>query len=161
MRKFILRIPVLVILILLVSNNGFSLSIVKTSPPGSDVSPATIDYLRASVFVKLSVKEFQAMTGRRLNLPQKIYFKIIQRRLKHELKRNPDLLITQYYNEQKAKFKLDLLWFVVAAIIEPFGILLAYISPLRKGGPTKKNKITSAWLGFILFAIWFGILFLF
>ncbi len=145
----------------MLSANGFSLSIVRPVVIGNSISPASIDYLRASVFVKLSAKEFGSITGRKLNLPQRMYFKVIQRKLKRELKNNPDLLITDYYDPQKAKFKFDALWFVIAAFIGPLGVLLAYTSPLRKGGPAKKDVITSAWLGFALFVVWFGSAFLF
>ena len=161
MRKNILRSPALVVFALFFTINGFSLSIVKSANPITYISPVNADYLRASVFVKLSAKEFSEITGRKLNLPQRIYFKIIQRKLRHELKRNPDLLITDYYDPKKAKFKFDALWFVIGAFIGPLGVLLAYTSITRKGGPLKKDRITSAWLGFILFVAWFGSLFLF
>ena len=148
----------LLIITWMLAINGFSFSIVR---PVKVASPANPESLQASVFVKLSAKEFGTITGEKLNLSQRIYFKIIQRRLKSELKENPDLLITKYYDPAKAKFKFDALWFVVAAFIGPLGILLAYTSHSRKGGPTKKNRITSAWLGFVLFVIWFGSAFLF
>lgn len=90
-----------------------------------------------------------------------MYFKIIQRRLRNELKKNPDLLITSYYDSQKTKFKFDALWFVLAAFVGPLAVLVAYTSKLRKGGPTKKDRITSAWLGFAFFVLWFGYLFVF
>lgn len=157
-----LRSPFIVFFtFLLATYNGFSFSIAKPIISENHIFPASIDYLRASVFVKLSAKEFEKITGKKLNLPQRIYFKIVQRKLKHELRKNPDLLITKYYEPQKAKIKFDALWFVIAAFIGPLGVLAAYTSKLRKGGPTRKNKITSAWLGFALFILWFGFLFLF
>ncbi len=158
MRKGILKSQALLFLILIISLNGYSVSIIM---PAEHVSPSNSEYLRASVFVKLSAKEFGVITGRKLNLPQRIYFKVIQRRLKRELRNNPDLLITDYYDPAKEKFKFDVLWFVIASMIGPLGIIAAYTSPLRKGGPTKINKLRSAWLGFGLFLIWFGALFLF
>ncbi|HEV8082543.1 MAG TPA: hypothetical protein VGP55_05045 [Chitinophagaceae bacterium] len=161
MRRTILTSPVLLIFILVLNIKGFSFSIGKSIIPENHISPACIEYQRASVFVKLSAKEFEAISGKKLNFLQRIYFKIIQRKLKHELKKAPDLLITNYYDPQKEKFKFDPLWFVIAAFIGPLGLLVAYTSKVRKGGPTKKNRITSAWLGFALFILWFGFLFLF
>ncbi len=161
MRKIILRYSLLFGLFLIISPNGFSISIVPQGTSENYISSGGNDYLRAAVFVKLSAKEFGTLTGKKLNFPQTIYFKIIQRRLKHELKENPDLLITNYYDPKKAKFKFDALWFVIAAFIGPLGLVLAYTSKQRKGGPNRKNKITSAWLGFIFFVFWFGFAFLF
>lgn len=156
-----LRLLFLFFLFLIISHNGFSISIVPQATSESYISSDGNDYLRATVFVKLSAKEFGMLTGKKLNLPQRIYFKIVQQRLKHELKENPDLLITRYYDPKKAKFKFDALWFVIAGFIGPLGLLLAYTSKQRKGGPTRKNRITSAWLGFIFFVFWFGFAFLF
>ena len=161
MRKFILKFPVLLIFALMLSANAFSFSIVKHVSDRNNIFPANIEYLHASVFVKLSAKEFAVITGKKLDLPQKIYFKIVQRRLKHELKKNPDLLITKYYDTQKAKFKFNALWFVIAGFIGPLGVLLAYTYKPRKGGPARKDVITSAWLGFAGFVLWFGFLFFF
>ncbi|MEP7252660.1 MAG: hypothetical protein ABI683_09780 [Ginsengibacter sp.] len=151
----------LFIFVFLFSSNGFAISVTRSVESGENAVAPTIDYLKASVFVKLSPRQFTEITGKKLNLPQRIYFKIIQRRLKHELKSNPNLSIAQYYDVQNEKFKFDALWFVLATFIGPFGVLLAYTFRLRKGGPTRKNRIISAWLGFILFVLWFGFSFLF
>ena len=151
----------LFILVFFFSKNGFAISVARPINAGNNVIAPKADYLKASVFVQLSPRQFTELTGKKLNFPQRIYFKIIQRRLNRELKSNPDLSITQYYDPQKEKFKFDALWFVIATFIGPLGVLLAYTSKLRKGGPTRKNRITSAWLGFILFVLWFGFSFLF
>lgn len=162
MRKKILRAVVLIIFCFgTVTNSGFSLSVIRPVSTGNKISEQNNDYLRAAVFVKLSPKEFETITGKKLNLPQRIYFRIIQRKLKHELKKNSEFLITEYFDPKTTKFKFDLLWFVIAAFIGPLGLLLAYISPQRKGGPAKKDKVTSAWLGLALFILWFGFSFLF
>ncbi|MDQ6761317.1 MAG: hypothetical protein M3015_01675 [Bacteroidota bacterium] len=159
MRKIILKAPLLFVLFLMISQGSFSIA--RPIVSENYLPAVNRDYLRASVFASLSAKEFGELTGKKLNLPQRVYFKVIQRRLRHELKENPDLLITRYYDPKKAKFKFDALWFVIAGFIGPIGLLLAYTSKQRKGGPTKKNKITSAWLGFIFFVLWFGFSFIF
>ena len=51
--------------------------------------------------------------------------------------------------------------FVITAFIGPLGLLVAYTSKQRKGGPNRKDKITSAWLGFAFFVLWFGLIFVF
>ena len=39
------------------------------------------DYLKASVFVNLSAREFASLTGQELNFLQRLYFKSFQRKL--------------------------------------------------------------------------------
>lgn len=162
-QKFLLASGLIILSIIFSSQNSFSFSVVRISANKSMPAIKDPGYLKASVFVNLSAKEFTAITGKKLNFFQKIYFKIIQRQIKRDLKKNPDLLINDYFDPKKVKFKLDLLWFVIAAIIGPFGILLVYTShqKQKKETTTRKDKIRSAWLGFIFFVIWFGLLFLF
>jgi len=141
------------------SQTGFSLSIVKISAHEREVKSP--DYLKASVFVNLTANEFAIATGKKLNLIDKIYFKIIQHKIRKDLKKNPDLLITDYFDQKKGKFKFNALWFIIAAFIGPLGVLLAYFSHQQKNGPLRKDRINSAWLGFVFFIIWFGLVFVF
>ena len=112
-------------------------------------------YENASVFVTLSAKQFENASGEKLSFMEKLYFKSVQKKLKKELKADPDVTISQYYDTKKAKFKLDGVWFVVGALIGPLGILFSFTSK------QKRNFRISAALGSILFFIWFGYLFLF
>lgn len=118
-------------------------------------APASPSYENASVFVKLSANQFEKARGEELGFMEKLYFKSVKKKLKRELKKDPDVTIAQYYDVKKNKFKLDGLWFIIGAIIGPLGILFAFTSK------QKRNFRISAALGSILFFIWFGYLFLF
>ena len=120
----------------------------NATTPSKDIS-------RADVFVTLSVKDFSAATGQKLTLIQKIFFKTAQKKLRKDLKRNPDLMVTDYFDPVKKKFKLDSLWFILGIMIGPIALLFAWTS--------KRNKTSqkSAFLGFLVFILWFGFLFVF
>ncbi len=139
---------------------SFSFSIVRNIPPHS-VTNNSSDYLKASIFITLTVKDFETATGQKLNFFQKIYFKLLQKQVKHDLKRNPDFLVTDYDKAGKPKFKFNSLWFVIGAFIGPLGVLLAYTDKQKKTKVLRKDKIKSVWLGFIIFIIWFGTFFIF
>ena len=141
--------------------NVFSFSIITKIDNKPANTPVNPDYLRGSVFVKLSARDFTIATGQKMNFFQRIYFKVIQRQVKKDLKKNPDLLITNYYDQKNGKFKFSILRFVIASFIGPLGVLLAYISHQGKDGLTKKDRTISAWLGFVFFVIWFGSIFVF
>ena len=68
--------------------------------------------------------------------------------MRHDLKKNPDLLITDYVSDKKdTKFKFNVLWFLIGLVLGPIGVLLAYASK------QKKDKVTSSWIGFGVYAI--------
>ncbi len=162
MTKKLLSSFILAILLIFLSfQNTYSLSIVKPSATSTTTAIETPGSLKASVFVTMSASEFAAATGVKLNFFQRIYFKIIKRQVKRDLKKNPDLLMTDYLDQKTGKFKLDALWFVIGIIIGPLGVLLSYYSHQQKNGPNKKDRTTSAWIGFGVFVLWFGFLFLF
>ncbi|MEO6814418.1 MAG: hypothetical protein ABI172_10840 [Ginsengibacter sp.] len=117
------------------------------------------DFLKPSVFVNLSSKEFTSLTGQKLSLIEKLYFKSVQRKLRRELKKNPDVIISKYYAQKTGKFELDPLWFIIGTIIGPVGVLFAFISKHIKA--KRKNDIISAALGCVAFILWFGFLFVF
>lgn len=162
-QKIVNYAVIIILSVLLYSQNGFSVSVVRI--PANDNNPETKvpAYMKASVFVTMSAREFAAATGKKLNFFEKIYFKVIQRKVKRDLQKNPGLMISDYFDPKKEKFKFDLLWFIIASIIGPLGVLLVYTShqPQKKELTTRKDKITSAWLGFLFWIIWFGLLFIF
>lgn len=113
------------------------------------------DILRADVFVTLSIKDFTTFTGQELTLVQRLFFKAVQKRLKKDLKINPDLMMTDYYDPVKNKFKFDSLWFILGIMIGPLALLFAWTSK------QSKDSKKSVFLALPLFVIWFGYVFLF
>jgi len=162
MTQKLLNSFILIILSIFLSlQNSNAFSVIRPLANDNKTEIQTADYLKATVFVKMSASEFAAATGTKLNFFQKIYFKIIKRQVKRDLKKTPDFLITDYIDQKTGKFKLDPLWFVIGTIIGPLGVLLSYYSHQQKNGPDKKDRTTSAWIGFGLFVLWFGFLFIF
>ena len=112
------------------------------------------DHLLVKNFIRLSISEFQKATDTHLNFFQKMYFKKLQKKLTrtHTMQ---NATILPYYDVQKKKFKFDPLWFILGTIIGPFALLFAFTSR------QPKNKRISALIGFGVFILWFGWLFLF
>jgi hypothetical protein len=161
MNQKFLNLFVLVILSIFISlQDGQALSFVRPVPENGK-QEMTPGYLKASVFVNMSASDFEAATATKLNFFQKIYFNALKRHIRRDLKKNPDLLMTNYVDQKTGKFKLNALWFVIGIFIGPLGVLLSYYSHQQKNGPNKKDRTTSAWIGFGVFVLWFGFLTLF
>jgi hypothetical protein len=131
-----------------------------------------VQYLKASEFVKLSVSEFSKLTGKNLNWFQRLSFRITKLRLKHDLKKNPDLKITDYDNHAEKDRSFNFLWFILGLAIPIIGLatgsflLFAFvaIAPIVLAYAAKqdrRSKIKSVWMGFglgILFILILGII---
>lgn len=114
-----------------------------------------IDFMKASVFVKLNATDFGEITGKKLNVIERVYFKSLQKKMKKELKKNPNATISQHYDTKEGKFIFDPVWFVIGCLIGPIGILFSYTTRQTK------YKRVSAIIGTAVFIGWFGYLFLF
>ena len=116
---------------------------------------AAVKYLQASEFVKLSAADYTALTGKKLNFLQRLSFKATKLKMKHDLKRNPNLKITDYIDGDGSTFRVDALWLIIGIIIGPIGVLIAYATH------QEKYKITSSWIGFAVWLLLGGIFFVF
>ncbi len=113
-------------------------------------------YLKAGEFVKLSAKDFGELTGKKLNFFQRLSFGITKLRVKHDLKKNPDLQLTDYNKSSKGSF--NFLWFILGLAGPIIGLLtgslllfiLLAVAPVAIAYATRQDKvkIKSVWIGF-------------
>jgi hypothetical protein len=83
-------------------------------------------------FIKLSTKDYSNIIGRKLNLKEKISFKIMKLRMKHQLKKQPDLLVGDYLATEG---KISTGWLIAIIIVVLILILLAVANPVVNIGP--------------------------
>jgi len=96
---------------------------------GSAVLALPWKYLRANEFIKMSVKDFNQLTGKKMNLIQRVSFHLLKQRMKQEMKKNPSLTVNEYLNSHRKKMKtwLKIVLIIVGAILIAFLIFaLAY-----------------------------------
>jgi len=55
--------------------------------------------LKAGDFVRLSAKDFSLTTGKKMNVWNMLFFSLSKLRMKHDLKKNPNLAVTNYYSK--------------------------------------------------------------
>ena len=120
-------------------NRAYGFSIIKPAEQPSSLE--VFKYLKASEFVKLSVQDFNNLTGKKLNFFQRMSFRITKMKMKHDLKKNPELTITDYVDGD-GSFRIDILWLILGLILGPIGVLIAYLTR------QESYKTTSAWIGF-------------
>ncbi len=110
---------------LLNTNTSFAFAISK---PRSIEKPGIIKFsnnLNASDFVKLSAKDFSLITGKKMNLWNRLSFSFLKMRMKHDLKKNPDLKVNDYY-AKKGKKHLSVWWIVGIGVVILLLIFLIY-----------------------------------
>ncbi len=140
-------------------NISYGFSIFKPLPDKANTSDIlTEKYLKASEFIKLSARDFSALTGKKLTLFQRLSFKITKMQIRHDLKKNPELKITDYLNKSQSSGSFNLLWFLLGLAGPLLGaftntlapLIILAIAPVIIAYATKqeRQKINSVWLGF-------------
>ena len=119
MKKFILlRFALCFLTITTINSYGVSLHN-PTTLPNNEV----LKYLRGSEVVKLSARQLMELTGKKMNLWEKVSFGIMKVKIKHDLKKYPNLTLKDYYSN-KIKNRLGTIWWILIGIA---GVLLLAI----------------------------------
>jgi hypothetical protein len=72
----------------------------------------------------LSVKQIEALAGRKLTLRERVSFSVMKLKMKHDLKRNPDVQLSDYFGKNASR-RLGTGWWI---LINVSGLaLLAFV----------------------------------
>ena len=96
-------------------NKSYSFSIVKL--PVNSERPGISKYLQVSELVKLSAKDYGTLTGKKMTMWDKISFKIMKMKMKHDLKKNPNLLISDYMSSKKTSTAINIVYYILIGIL--------------------------------------------
>jgi hypothetical protein len=101
------------------SNRAYSASISKPVNTSE-----LIKYDQGREFITLSFKQFATLTGQKQNLRNRLSFGIMKLKVKHDLKKNPDLMISEFYrpHERTPAWKI-ILWVLVGLLVLPLLII--------------------------------------
>ena len=98
-----LRLILLLICFVLAFTTPFSASASYSIKPAAAPTSENWHHLKLPDFVKISPGYFGTAEGERMNFWDKGSFKILKRQMKKELKKNPDLLVSEFYSKTKQK----------------------------------------------------------
>jgi hypothetical protein len=140
-------------------NTAYGFSYIKPAPENINSSGyGSVKNLTAKEFIKLSAHDFSVLTGKKLNVFQRLFFTIAKMRVKHDLKKNPDLKITDYLDKEKKGNSFNFTWLLLGiagpliGLLTGIAVLFAIISvtPVVVAYATKQDRIKkkSVWVGF-------------
>ncbi len=112
-------------------NTGYSATAISPGP----VNPV-INWLdmKASDFVKLSVKDFSKITGKKLNLKEKFAFFVMKKNMKHVMKKNPNLTVRDYLTSNHKKMETGVLIILIVVAVLVIVIIVASSTSFSMGG---------------------------
>lgn len=145
-----------IILLVFSSDLSYAFSFTKESPK-QNVAASYFSAMKVMDFIYLSTEDYRMLTGKKMSISEKLSFRMLKMKMKHQLKKTPDFTVADYFKAQgEGGFKI--LWFLAGLIIPlaalftgslPVFIILA-ISPIVIAYLTKQDRVNkkSVWLGF-------------
>ncbi|MEP6952369.1 MAG: hypothetical protein ABI863_23960 [Ginsengibacter sp.] len=92
--------------------------------------PEVVKYLKGSELIKLSFRQFATLTGEKENLWNNLSFTVMKMRIRHDLKKHPELTLSEY-NKPKHKMGLGLkilIWVAGISLLFCLVILIIFSS---------------------------------
>jgi len=86
------------------TNTSFALALSDPGVNKPDVTKVT-NSIKAIEFVKLSAKDISLITGKKMNIWNRLSFSILKMRMKHDLKKDPNLTVADY-NSKNGKHRV-------------------------------------------------------
>jgi hypothetical protein len=122
MKKIKLLLSLIILLSFIGINQTYSFSIVKL-PTNLERYEAEKS-LSIKNIIQLSAKQFSALTGKKMNMLDKLSFSIMKIKMKQDLKKNPNLTLKDYTGKEGKK-RLGTVWWVLIGLAGLF--LLAVV----------------------------------
>jgi len=86
-------------LMTLLTHSSLKAAIIKPIPTLHE----NLQNYKISELVKLSATQFASLTGKKMNLSERISFAILKLKMKHDLKKDPGITLKDYYGQNNTK----------------------------------------------------------
>ena len=91
-----------------------------------------VQYLKVSYLVNLSAAQFGKLTGKKLNVWQRVKFDLLKIKMRHDLKKDPNLQLKDYYSKSGKK-RLGTGWIILISVVGVLLILALFAAMVSTG----------------------------
>ncbi len=137
--------------------NAFTSLVVIPSTPVilKDPKPNALSLISAKQFLDLTPQTYKELTGKKLNLAQKVELKVLQHKVKKMVKKGEVVTMADVQKKFDDMGSMDLLGFLLGLILGPIGVIIALI--LKETGDVGPDTVRWSLYGLL---IWLAIVFL-
>jgi len=137
---------------LLTFNNANALTdlvtISKPAPTTITKDPNPLSLMTAKQFLALTPQKYQELTGKKMNLVQKVEFKMVQHRVKKMVKRGDVVTMADVQKKFEDMSSMNVLGFLLGLILGPVGVIIALI--LKETGDVGADTVRWSLYGLLI-----------
>ena len=137
--------------------SAFTSLVVAPSTPViiKEPKPNALSLISAKQFLDLTPQKYQELTGKKMNLVQKVQLKVLQHKVKKMVKKGEVVTMADVQKKFDDMGSMDLLGFLLGLILGPIGVIIALI--LKETGDVGPDTVRWSLYGLL---IWLAIVFL-
>src|SRR6476660_8191623 len=137
--------------------NAFTSLVVAPSTPIAikEPSPNALSLISAKQFLELTPQKYKELTGKKLNLVQKVELKALQHKVKKMVKKGEVVTMADVQKKFDEMSSMNLLGFLLGLILGPIGVIIALI--LKETGDVGPDTVRWSLYGLL---VWLAIVFL-
>jgi hypothetical protein len=117
--------------------------------------PNPLSMMTAKQFLTLTPQKYQELTGKKMNVVQRVEFKMIQHRVKKMVKRGEVVTMADVQRKFEDMSSMNVLGFLLGLILGPVGVIIALI--LKETGDVGADTVRWSLYGLL---IWLAIVLL-
>jgi len=117
--------------------------------------PDALSMISAKQFLDLTPKTYKELTGKKLNLVQKVELKTLQHKVKKMVKKGEVVTMADVQKKFDEMSSMNLLGFLLGLILGPIGVIIALI--LKETGDVGPDTVRWSLYGLL---VWLAIVFL-
>ena len=131
------------------------LVISKPAPSTTIKDPNPLSLMTAKQFLTLTPQKYQELTGKKMNLVQKVEFKMVQHKVKKMVKRGEVVTMADVQKKFEDMSSMNVLGFLLGLILGPVGVIIALI--LKETGDVGADTVRWSLYGLL---IWLAVVLL-
>jgi len=151
-KMYALFLGVAALLAFQTANAFTALTIIAPSTATIIKDPNPLSLITAKQFLALTPQNFQELTGKKMNLIQKLEFKMLQRKVRKMVKKGEVVTMADVQKKFDDLNSMNVLGFLLGLILGPVGVIIALI--LKETGDVGTDVVRWSLYGLL---IWLAI----
>jgi len=133
--------------------HAFTTSTIIVKPATTNIDPDPLASISAKQFLTLTPKKYHELTGKKMNIVQKIELKILQHKIKRMLKKGQDINMADVIKRAEDDSLMNVLAFLLGAVLGPIGVIIVLI--LKQSGDMSPTAFRWSLIGLLVWLVWF------
>lgn len=135
------------------SAHAFTTLTIVQPVTATNTDPDPLASISAKQFLTLTPKKYHEITGKKMNIVQRMELKFLQYKIKRMMKKGKEINMADVIKRAEDDSLMNVLAFLLGAILGPIGVIIVLI--LKQSGDMSQTAFRWSLIGLVLWLLWF------